>query len=299
MRIVLILICLFSFSAFSAPQVDKDGWMPFTLQHGQILIDIEIDGKAAKAMIDSGATVNGLSRKYVDENKGDLHFGERIILQGVMGEEELSMVTRLPVTLFGHPFKLDDLAPMNMSSATLLLGLPFLNNFIVQFDYPNQKMRILPHSVLNLRKVANVELNRSKSSDLPVIKVAVSEDKTLWLTLDTGNTMGLLVTRQTAEEQNWLQTLPKVEHEVRGSVDSGKAESFRIPYLKIGPYELENVAVTVPAEGQIMNLTDRGGRTGNGVQRGMRSQGILGYDILQHFVLTLDTKNWQAHIAAP
>lgn len=299
MRIVLILICLFSISAFSAPQIDKDGWMPFTLQHGQILIDVEIDGKAAKAMIDSGATVNGLSRDYIDENKSNLHFGQRIILKGVMGEEELSMVNRLPVTLFGHPFKLDDLAPMNIAQATLLLGLPFLNNFIIQFDYPNQKMRILPHSVLNLRKVANVELNKSKGSDLPVIKVAVSEEKILWLTLDTGNSMGLVVTRQTAEEQNWLQTLPKVEHEVRGSVDNGKAESFNIPYLKIGPYELENVAVTVPAKGQVMNLTDRTGRTSNGVQRGMRSQGILGYDILQHFILTLDTKNWQAHIVAP
>lgn len=299
MRTLLILISLLSFSVLSAPAVDKEGWLPFNLQHGQIFIDIEMNGKAAKAMIDSGATVNGISREYVEQHRDNLNFGERIILQGVMGEEELSMVNRLPVSLFGHPFKLDDLAPMNMPQASLLLGLPFLNNFIVQFDYPNQRMRILPHSVLNLRKVANLEVNKSKSSDLPVVKVALSEEKSLWLTLDTGNSMGLVVTRQTAEEQQWLHTLPKVEHEVRGSVDSGKAESFNIPYLKIGPYELENVIVTVPSEGQMMNLTDKKGRTSNGVQRGMRSQGILGYDILQHFVLTLDTKNWQAHIAAP
>ena len=299
MRKVLILIFLFSFSALSAPQIDKDGWMPFTLENGHIMIDIEIDGKAAKAMIDSGATVNGVSKKYVDENKDNLHFGERIIIEGVVGDEELSMVNRLPVTLFGHPFKLNDLVPINTFNASLILGLPFLNNFITQFDYPNQRMRILPHSVLNLRKVANVELNKSKGSDLPVIKVAISEEKSLWLTLDTGSNMGLSVTRQTAEQQNWLQTLPKVQHDVQGALKGGKAESFNIPYVKIGPYELENVMVTVPAEGQVMNLTDRTSRTSNGVQRGMRSQGILGYDILQHFILTLDTKNWQAHIAAP
>lgn len=299
MRILLIILLFFSFTTLSAPQMDKDGWMPFTLQNGHITIDIEINGKAEKAMIDSGATVNGISRKYVDEHKAELNFGERIIVKGLVGEEELSMVNRLPVMLFGHEFKLNDLAPMDSFNATLILGLPFLNNFIAQFDYPNQKIRILPHAAINLRKVANVELNKSKGSDLPVIKVAVSEQKSLWLTLDTGSNMGLLVTRQTAEQQNWLKALPKVEHDVAGTLKSGKAESFNIPYLKIGPYELENVMVTVPAEGQVMNLTDRTSRTSNGVQKGMRSQGLLGYDILQHFILTLDTKNWQAHIAAP
>ena len=34
-------------------------------------------------------------------------------------------------------------------------------------------------------------------------------------------------------------------------------------------------------------------------QKGIHAKGLLGYDVLKHFVLTLDTKNWRAHIAAP
>ena len=57
--------------------------------------------------------------------------------------------------------------------------------------------------------------------------------------------------------------------------------------------------MTVPAEGQKMNISDKTSRTTAGVQKGIHAKGLLGYDVLKHFVLTLDTKNWRAHIAAP
>lgn len=299
MRNLLVLLCFFSFSTLAAPQMDKDGWLPFQLNNGAVLIEIEVDGKTNTALIDSGAEINGINEAYVTAHKERLNFGQRIIVQGVVGEEERATVTGFPVSIFGQQTKFTDLVPVQIGEPVLLLGQPFLRNFIVQFDYPNQKIRILPHAAVDMKKVANVELKKSRGRNLPVIKVDIAKDDSLWVTLDTGNTGGLVVTRQLAEEQDWLNKLPSVKHGVSGVVGDGEVETFQIPYLKIGPYELEDVIVTVPAEGQKMNINDKTSRTTAGVQKGIHAKGLLGYDILKHFVLTLDTKNWQAHIAAP
>lgn len=299
MRTLLFLIAFLSFSVFSAPQMDKEGWLPFVLSNGAVLIEIEVAGETAHALIDSGAEFNGINQAYVEKHKNKLNYGGRIIVQGVFGEEEVAMVTGFASKLFGYEFKLVDLVPVQMNEPLLLLGQPFLSNFIVQFDYPNQKIRLLPHSAVDMKKVANVDMKKSRGRNLPVIKVDIAKDQGIWLTLDTGNTGGLVVSRQLAEEQDWLKLLPAVKHEASGVTGSGNVESFQIPYLKIGPYELEDVFVTVPADGQKMNISDKTGRTTAGVQKGINSKGLLGYDILKHFVLTLDTKNWRAHIAAP
>lgn len=299
MRKLFAFLLFISCSVTAAPQLDKDGWLPFVLTNGAVFIDIEIAGETVKAVIDSGAEFNGINKSYVEGRKDKLNYGGRIIVQGVFGEEEVAMVTGFATKLFGYDFKLVDLVPVQLSEPVLLLGQPFLSNFIVQFDYPNQKIRLLPHSAVDMKKVANVELKKSRGRNLPVIKVDIAKDESVWLTLDTGNTGGLVVSRQLAEEHQWLNQLPAIKHGASGVTGSGEVESFQIPYLKVGPYELEDVFVTVPAQGQKMNISDKTSRTTAGVQKGIHAKGLLGYDVLKHFVLTLDTKNWRAHIAAP
>jgi predicted aspartyl protease len=299
MRRMLTLFIFFCCSVMAKPELDKDGWLPFVLKSGAVYIEVEVAGESVLALVDSGAEFNGINKAYVQQHKDNLHYGSRIIVQGVVGEEEVSTVTGLATKLMGFDIKLVDLVPIQMAESVLLLGHPFLSNFIVQFDYPRQKLRLLPHSAVDMKKVANVELKKSRGRNLPVIKVDIAKDQGIWLTLDTGNTGGLVVSRQLAEQQNWLQQLPKEQHSVSGVTGAAEVESFQIPYLKIGPYELEDVVVTVPADGQKMNISDKTSRTTAGVQKGIHAKGLLGYDVLKHFVLTLDTKNWRAHIAAP
>lgn len=299
MRTLFAFLLFFSGSVVSAPQIDKEGWLPFVLNNGAVFIEVEVAGEPAMAMVDSGAEFNGINKTYVESRKDTLNFGGRIIVQGVFGNEEVAMVTGFATKLFGYDFKLVDLVPVQMNEPVLLLGQPFLRNFIVQFDYPNQKIRLLPHSAVDMKKVANVELKKSRGRNLPVIRVDIAKDEGIWLTLDTGNTGGLIVSRQLAEEYHWLKQQASFKHGASGVTGSGEVETFQIPYLKIGPYELSDVFVTVPAEGQKMNISDKTSRTTAGVQKGIHAKGLLGYDVLKHFILTLDTKNWRAHIAAP
>jgi len=294
----LFAILASSCSVYASP-MDKDGWLPFELQGGIVTIDVEFEGKTRKAIIDSGAEINSISAGYVELKKNELQFGEKIRLKGVFGEETTALVNAIPVKIFGHEVELNDLAPAQLGNAILLLGLPFLQNFIVQFDYPNQKMRLLPHSVVDMKKIANVEVKKSRNRNLPAIKVELAGGKSLWLTLDTGNSGGLVVSRMLAEEQDWLRDQLVLKHSVSGAVKSGQVETFTISYLKVGPYELENVLVTIPVDGEAMNIRDSHRSSVNQLSKGTSTSGLLGYDILKHFVLTLDTKNWRAHLAAP
>ena len=65
-----------------------------------------------------------------------------------------------------------------------------------------------------------------------------------------------------------------------------------------GPYVLENVLVNIPAEGQTSNIEDQNSFTGTRI-KSAKQKGVIGYDILKHFVLTLDYRAGNAHISVP
>jgi hypothetical protein len=72
--------------------------------------------------------------------------------------------------------------------------------------------------------------------------------------------------------------------------------------MTIGPFEMEDVEVMVPGPGQELNLRDRGSeewQTGTRIKRGKASDGILGYDILQHFIVTFDHKRALLNLDVP
>jgi hypothetical protein len=70
----------------------------------------------------------------------------------------------------------------------------------------------------------------------------------------------------------------------------------------LGPFELGSVPVAVPAEGErLLSGSESWGRvqTGTHVTHGARANGRLGYDVLRHFVVTIDLKRELMQIAAP
>ncbi|MDJ0652494.1 MAG: hypothetical protein QNJ27_05775, partial [Simkaniaceae bacterium] len=83
---------------------------------------------------------------------------------------------------------------------------------------------------------------------------------------------------------------------VTGKVN--EMDTFNLPTLELGPFELENVVVTVPDEGVETNI----GRDRSNVWRrelnNTKSSGLLGYDVLRHFVVTMDFKRKLLHFEA-
>jgi len=292
--LLLLILSIFNISA-------QAQWLPFTLKNNHITIDIEFNGQPAKAMLDSGAEMNAVSTYYVEKYGEGIRKSGRINVKGVNGTSKTSLYSNVPVKIFGADITLDKLIGVNFSDTAILFGAPFFRSFIVQIDYPNSRMQFFPKKSVDMNKFKNVNVKRERGSLLPAIQVQVNK-KNVWLTLDTGNNSGLYIKRSYALENQWLTDNHQVEQSaVMGVNGSAKTEVFTLSSLAIGPYDLEDVQVIIPAKGERTNIgrKARESLTGSKLVKGKQTKGLLGYDVLKHFVVTIDYSDYQVHIVAP
>jgi hypothetical protein len=292
-----VLLSLLVVSCFS---VSAQQWTPFTLHNGHVKMPVKVADIETYALLDSGAQINAINKAFV--SKHDLKFaqGDRINLQGVFGTEIVAQLNNVPVELFGTEFDLDNLAPVSLGhhSTGLILGAGFFSSFVVQIDYPNSRIRFIPRKAANVKKFENIKMTSQKGTGEPLVKISINKEKPFWVLLDTGNSGGLFIDRFFAE------SLGLTEQVVESSVTAGAnrlgvTESTRVEELQFGPYTLENVLVSMPAYGQGANVSGRPDLPTGSRIKAKRQRGILGYDVLQHFVLTLDYKSGHGHIGLP
>ena len=81
-----------------------------------------------------------------------------------------------------------------------------------------------------------------------------------------------------------------------GSTDD--MEYFTVPSIVFGPVELADVLVTIPTPGQSVTLFEKYLPLDTRVASGGKAKGLLGYDLLQHLVVTVDNKTGYLHIHA-
>lgn len=178
----------------------------------------------------------------------------------------------------------------------MLLGAGFFNNFIVQLDYPHRKIRLVTRDSLDMGEVANVLADSQQGSGMPIAQVEIN-GVALWLLVDTGNSGTILIDRRAASKVGLLDKVEGTSMSF-GANSSGVNEFAMSDVVKFGPYEIGDVKVSFPAEGQKTNLESQYERTGSRIG-GKRVVGIIGYDLLKDFVVTLDYRYGKLHIALP
>ncbi|TKB46391.1 pepsin/retropepsin-like aspartic protease family protein [Thalassotalea mangrovi] len=274
-------------------------WVPFTLKNNHIFIDLTLAGQSTEAMLDSGANIHMINQAFVDEHGEDFTRTGHIEVQGVNSKQKFPLYNQIPIEVFGAQFELNKVVGGELNNIDFLFGNSFFKNIIVQIDYPNSKMQLLPQQAVDLAKHANLPMRRALGSGLPAVQVEINGEK-VWLTLDTGNNSGIYIKRGWAEENGLLDETKLISSTVEGINSSMDTENFSVNSLKFGPYELENVKMTVPVDGAVTYLgkNNESAPTGSRLKRGIKTKGILGYDILKHFLLTIDYENYRAHIIA-
>tara|TARA_R110002126_G_scaffold12196_27_gene53288 strand:+ start:3755 stop:4627 length:873 start_codon:yes stop_codon:yes gene_type:complete len=275
-------------------------WIEFSQQNGHVKVPVSVADMPGYAIFDTGSQVNAINTSFINKNGLDLNGAGRINVQGVFGTEQRTTYNGVPISLLGIETKLDSLVEVNLGfhENAILLGAGFFSLFVLQLDYPNRQMRFVTHDTIDMRKLRNVRAEQDKGSGMPIVEVEIGNGKKVWLLLDTGNTGGMVIDRLVAEGMGWLD-----QHQVESNITSGVnstavTESFRIPEFKIGPFVLEDVLVSIPAEGQSANLQSQHSALGSRI-RGRKVQGLIGYDVLQHFLLTIDYKGGHVHIGLP
>ncbi len=275
-------------------------WVPFENRAGHIYIPVEIFGEPAWALLDSGASMNVVSENFLERHEGKFSTGQPIVVSGVHGERNAHLINNVELNLLGVDFEMDDLMPMRTDYVDFIIGLSFFNAFIWQIDYPNSRLRIIEHDSLDLKKYANVKLKNARVSQFLKVQVDFDGEYRPWLLLDTGSNGGIFLERSRVEALGWLEKYRSTGGASRGINEEAQVERFTVPLMTFGPYQLENVMVTVPAEGQVTNIEEIGDDWAWGSRiRGNKSEGIAGYDIFKHFVITLDARRSLMHIEVP
>ena len=278
------------------------GWEAMELENGHVRVTSSIAGIQGFSIIDTGSEMNAVNSAFLRAN--DLEYDRsdvKVRVGGVYSEDIRRSYRRIPVSLLGAEINFSDLVDLNLRDQELqmLLGAGFLRNFIFQFDYPNERMRALPRDALNMKKVKNLKSRRDPEGGSPLVQVKL-DDRPVWLTLDTGNSSGIILERSIASQENWLEKYAATTSKGIGVVGRGEAVTFNLEKLEIGPFELGNPIVAVPPKGVVWNMFERRPTTGSNVRsaRG-KSRGLLGYDVLKHFVVTVDYRGGHVHIAPP
>lgn len=287
---LLLLLCPLTAAA------GVTNWVEFELYGGHILMEAEIDGRPATALIDSGAEGFGIHEDFLSEYGQHFKRGmgdDKVLVTGISGTQVKRPVYDVPITLFGSDFNLDYVVPGAFGPYELLIGQEFFNFSIVQIDYPNQRMRLVTRDAMELKKFANVKVRRPDNRGAPLVRVDINGDTKQWLMMDTGSNGGLYLPRWMAEKNGWLEKFPVEPGRSRGVHGRAvKTERFTMPKLTLGPYTLKDVPVTVPAAGE----PDVFGGSRAGEPAFQMAKGLIGYDVLKHFVFTMDLRKKLLHL---
>ena len=284
-------------------QAEATAWVDMDIRDGNIFVSSSIAGFQGHSLIDTGAQFSGINTTMLTAN--DLQFrksGKKLRVIGVFGEERRDYYSPIPVDIFGASLEFRDLVgmPLGPPEVQLIIGADWMSRLIFQFDYPNSRMRGITRDSLDLKALQNVESKRDTDGGSPIVKVRLNDERDVWLVLDTGNAGGVVMERSIALKEDWLDTFPVTQHIAGGVNSSGGMDEFRLPLLKIGPVEIENPAIRVPQKGVKMAMFAKDGNTSSRTKKSRgKSRGLLGYDVLQHFVVTIDYAKGYVHLAVP
>ncbi|WJG11279.1 aspartyl protease family protein [Aliiglaciecola sp. LCG003] len=295
LSLIIISAC---FIFISNAKAGVSNWVDFELSGGHVKVPVEIGGNSGYAILDSGAQLNGINKSFIFKHKLEFNKGRKVKVKGIYGVERRQNFSSVEVSMFGQNLPFDSFTELSLGhyKNAILLGAPFFSAFIVQIDYPNSRLRYMSRDAIDLSEIKNVTMTKQKGSGMPIVKIDINNEKSTWLILDTGNSGGVMLERNAAKR--WIGKYATSASVAFGANSMGFNESFRIPKVQFGPYTLENVLINVPAEGQRSQVGSRYESSESRI-KGKKVEGLLGFDLLQHFVLTLDYTSGSAHIAAP
>ncbi|NRA69037.1 MAG: retropepsin-like domain-containing protein [Pseudobacteriovorax sp.] len=269
---------------------------------GAITIPVKVFDKPTTAIIDTGASKTLINRTFLTKNNFEISTSGKMKFGGAIKNERLDLLSELNLELFGANLNMRDIGIYeNSELPSVILGLELFSHFVVQIDYPNSRMRLADRKSIDLKGHENVEFNVVKEfGALPVVQVNLNKERNVDLILDTGFNGAISVERIIASEQKWLEKFKNVKVRVKGLHATTQNDSFLIPTVKIGPYEIADTQVMVQTEGDKYNIKFKPrSYTGSRIRTGRKIQGVLGYDILRNFVLTIDYGRSLLHLGLP
>ena len=302
LRSLILLAAPIGLQGLAAPCAygGATGWVNIRVANGHLFVETEIAGVPGFSLIDTGAQVNAINGAFLAASNLDFDKGRFVEIAGIFGTERRDTYKEIPVKIFGSTISFHGLVDLDLGAPDIqmVLGASFLERYIFQFDYPNQRLRLITRDSIDLKKVKNIDSKRDRDRGSPLVKVGLGEKIDAWLVMDTGANGGILIDRDLAKRLDWLDDSDRIQGKLSGVHSSGDMEYITVPGIRFGPVELADVLVTIPASGQSVTLFEKYAPLGTRIARGGKAKGLLGYDVLKHFVVTIDYKTGYVHVHA-
>lgn len=288
-----LIAVLLATSAYAA----ATPWYDIKVVDGKLMLPTEVDGIPGQSIIDTGSEFTAINTQFLEAENLDLKTGRKVLVPGVYGEEKRVSYRNVPGTVFGSEVNFSRVVGLELgdSDVQMLLGAGFFQDYIFQFDYTNERMRLITRDSIDMKSIKNVDSKKDKDNDTVVVKVLLDNGDAAWMLMDTGSASGLMVERSLAQIFDWTGTYPTIDGDKTGVNANEDMEYFRIPALEVGPFRLENVLVSMPEEGKDLEFFDKESETGTRFAKRNMAQGLLGNDILKHFVVTIDYQRGYVH----
>lgn len=283
--------------SFQPAHAGATEWMDIRIVDGFLLVETEVAGIAGLSILDTGAQLEAINAGFVESQGLEFRKDRKVTVEDVFEQEERSTYREIPATIFGSAVMFTRLVELDLGPPEyqLLLGANFVENYVFQFDYVNERMRLITRDSVDLKATRNIETRRERDTESLLVRVGLQDDDEAWLKMDTGYNGGILINRDLASRLDWIDTYAKVEGEAFGATGSGRLEYFRVPSIAVGPFELENVLVAIPAPGESPKLFEEAAEIGTRIASRKASAGLLGYDVLKHFLVTVDYDRGYVH----
>ena len=297
---LFLAVSLVIWSSNSLAAADEN-CRPFEVNNGRISIPVNIAGTETRAIINSGLQTLGVSTALAELLGLEVIEPEPVSAQRArylpqltqLGQ--LSRVENVPVSVFGQDVQMDQLYVFDQDLPVANLSVMMFQDVVIQMDYPQSRMCVLPPTSINLEDVANISM-RTTLLGAPAIEVIINGREYVWLDFQIGYPGGVSIDFETAEDLGFLEESPA------DSGGSGTAPAIA-QSLAFGPYELGGINADYPTEEgprvRRSRLEDGLLRANRRRNRSVQTHGELGYEIMQHFVITVDFNESRMHIFAP
>lgn len=290
-RIIVVFFLLFSLSAVAS----EGKWHSIVIEDGHVKVPIIVEGVEAFAIIDTGTTRSALNKAFVKQQQFDRDVLNYAEITGLFASRDRKVFKDVKLNFNNKDYQLN-LIEISFGHArnAVLLGADFLSGYVIEIDYPNQRMRLAEREAFNLPVKSNIVMRKQRGSGRLIVNVELNDEDKRWVILDTGHSGGILLEKRVATHNQWFSRYPSKATLVRGVNSMGYHNSLKLPSVGLGNHQLENIAVDIPDNNFINHLTSQYEKFGSRI-RGHRVEGLLGYEVLKHFSLLLDYKGGQAY----
>ncbi|MDT8410751.1 MAG: aspartyl protease family protein [Wenzhouxiangellaceae bacterium] len=287
-RRIITAAVLFAATSVLAQQPNGAGWIPFAEGEDRPAIEVTINGKETIALIDTSISANAVSTEFareagIEPGPQTRHFRD------IQGGKQLPLSGKFTLELAGNPVELEHAVLMPARGAGLIIGRPLLNVMVLQIDYPNRRLRFLPPDAAEFE--GNVKIRRGRFNQ-PMIETHIN-GKRIWMMLDTSNKDVCLLTDRVVDKHGWSGPEVSVEKlRAAGLAVRSDVRTMRLDLLELGPFDIQDVIVAKPT-GESPDAQHYGAHR---IHEKFGGDGILGYEIMRHFLVTMALGNDTVHL---